>query len=478
MSSAPLINAGESAPANADLVLFFPEGSFIPRALRPEEFDGKKGSFAVWNGEDGREYFAGLGDSLKTTPDSFRFAAALTVRKAGSLGCKHLALDVSESSPEIIEAIAEGFLLGAYAFDEFRPKATDKGGVRKITLVGPKKGLKSIRSGISRGRTRADAVNFTREIGNLPGNRIDPPALAELSRNLAEERQLRCRVWTRAGLERDGFGGLLAVGGGSAKEPRLIRLDYDCGKKSAPTVAVVGKAITFDSGGLCLKPGDQMGEMKFDKMGGCAVLGILRAAADLKIPCNIVGLLAAAENMTGSAAYRPGDIIRTFDGTTVEIVNTDAEGRVVLADALGYAREKVKPDLVLDLATLTGACVVALGEERAGLFSEDEELSASLLSASSKTGESLWQLPLGEEFTESVQSKVADLRNLGSTRWGGASTAAAFLRHWTQGLPHAHIDLAGPAMAQKEAPHRTIGATGFGVRLVLRFLEDFSGKEG
>ncbi len=477
MFPSPTIRAAETAPENADLVLFLAAGSFVPRRFRKEEFDGSTGSIACWQDEERREYYVGLGESGgdPIPPAARRNATAVAVRRAGAAGCAVLACDVSDLDPPAVEAIAEGVHLGSYDFDSYL--ATKKKAVSRFVVVGPKKRLKEIRAALDRGSKRATAANFARHLANLPGNEIDPPTLADHAGKLAAGNGLRCRVWTRADLEKEGFGGLLAVGGGSAKEPCLIRLDHRCDRKGAPTVAVVGKAITFDSGGLCLKQAEQMGEMKFDKAGGCAVLGILKAVAALKIPCNVTGILAAAENMTGASAFRPGDIIRSYDGTTIEVINTDAEGRVVLADALGYVREKIRPDVVIDLATLTGACVVALGEERAGLFSDDSDLVDRLLGASDETGEALWRLPLGEEFTEAVRGKTADLRNLGTTRWGGASTAAAFLAHWTKGLRHAHIDLAGPAMPEKEKPGRAPGATGYGVRLVVRFLEKLAADQ-
>lgn len=380
-------------------------------------------------------------------------------------------MDVSDHEDRI-DALVQGLLIGAYEFDDFRSEKK-RTGTLTVTLVGPKKSLKAIRTHIARGSVLGEATNFVRRLGNLPGNLLTPRTLSEEALTLSREKGLKFRTWSKAELSRYGFRGILAVGGGSANEPRLMRLDYLSPNKSAPTLAIVGKAITFDSGGLCIKSADQMGEMKYDKMGGCAVLGIMRAVAERQPDCNVIGLLAAAENMTGSSAYRPGDIIKTYDGQTVEVANTDAEGRIVLADALGYVRTKVKPDLVIDLATLTGACVVALGEERAGLFCDDPSLSRLCQESGETVGERVWPLPLGEEFDPLIESNVADVRNLGKTRWGGASTAASFLARWTQGLSHIHLDIAGPAMTDRPRPYRSSGATGFGVRLVYELMENW-----
>ncbi len=476
MSTSVSIKASEAAPANADLVLFKKAGEFVPRPFGPSEFSGEEEATAVFHGEERREIYVGLGGPDSPTRNSFRKAGAIAIRKGTLIGSTGIVIDVSQSLGEV-GALVEGLVLGAYEFTEF--KSADSGKKPpKITLVGPKKSLKEIRDTIRRSTALAEAVNHTRDLGNRPGSHVTPDSLAASARTLANETGMRCRVWNRAALEREGFGGLLAVGGGSAREPRLIRLDYTTQSKNAPTIAVVGKAITFDSGGICIKPAEHLDEMKFDKMGGCVVLGVLKAVAALGLPCNLVGILAAAENMTGPEAYRPGDIVRTYDGRTVEVINTDAEGRIVLADALGFVRTKIKPDLVIDLATLTGACVVALGEDRAGLFTRDTRLAGLAEESGDETGERVWRLPMGEEFEEPIRSKIADVRNLGTTRWGGASTAATFLAHWTGGIPHVHLDIAGPAMAADAKPFRAPGATGFGVRLVFDFLERWCRPEG
>ncbi|MFA5252640.1 MAG: leucyl aminopeptidase, partial [Phycisphaerae bacterium] len=268
-----------------------------------------------------------------------------------------------------------------------------------------------------------------------------------------------------------GMGGILAVGSGSVNPPRFIVLKYSAaGKatKNQPTIALVGKAITFDSGGICIKPSANMDEMKFDKSGGIAVLGTMKAAAELRLPINLYGIIPAAENMPSGTSYRPGDIVTTFSGKTVEVLNTDAEGRMILCDALAYA-VKQNCDVIIDIATLTGACVVALGKHKAGLMGNDEKLIKQLQTAAEESGEKVWPMPSGDEYADEMKSKIADLKNTGS-RWGGACTAAAFLRQFTGDAKWAHLDIAGMDMFEAATEHTTAGSSGFGVRLLTTYL--------
>jgi leucyl aminopeptidase len=266
-----------------------------------------------------------------------------------------------------------------------------------------------------------------------------------------------------------GFGGLTAVGGGSMHPPRLIVLEYRGGKASQRPIALVGKAITFDSGGISIKPADRMDEMKFDKMGGCAVLGIMQAVARLQLKLNVVGIVASAENLLSSRSYRPGDVVTTYDGKTIEVLNTDAEGRVVLADALAYARIHFRPTQIIDMATLTGAIIIALGTTRAGLFSNHETLTQQLKAAGEAVGERVWEMPHDEPFHDQIKSDIALVKNTGG-REGGSCTAAAFLEKWVEETPWAHIDIAGTAWKTKESSYSSKGATGFGVRLLIEYL--------
>jgi leucyl aminopeptidase len=310
----------------------------------------------------------------------------------------------------------------------------------------------------------AAAVAFARDLANTPGNEADPDWMEERAKELAESRGMKVEVLGKRELERRGMGGLLAVGAGSAKKPRLVCLSWGRGKRP---VALVGKGVTFDTGGISIKPAASMDEMKYDKSGACLALAVARAVADLELPVALRVYLPLAENMPDGAAYRPGDIVRCYNGKTVEITNTDAEGRMILADALALAVEE-GAETLLEFSTLTGASVIALGHTAAALYSPDDELAASLLAAAEESGERLWRMPLWPEFLELMKGNHADLKNAG-TRWGSANTAAAFLSQFVGGLGRwGHLDIAGPAMHMGE--NSDSGATGYGVGLTVAWL--------
>jgi leucyl aminopeptidase len=400
-----------------------------------------------------------------------RQAVGYGVKTALSMGFREVAIDATDYEAHI-QSMVEGAILAHYRFDRFKKGNSGESKVTLATLecIVNKENISRARADAERGKILAEACNYTRELGNLPGNHIHPIRLAEEAQQLCKRfSKLKLRVRDEKALRREGFGGILAVGGGSAVPPRMIEIAYRGGKGSQAPIVIIGKGITFDSGGISLKPGERMDEMKFDKMGACAVLGIMQAVAALNLEKNVIGLIAAAENMPGPGAYRPGDIIETYDGQTIEVLNTDAEGRIVLADLLAYAREKLKPSLMIDLATLTGACIIALGPKRAGLFTEDRILRDELQILGEETGDRLWPLPVGEEFDEMIRSDIATVKNIGG-REGGACTGASFLKAWAGKVPWVHIDIAGPAWITKEEKYLHKGATGYGVRLITEFI--------
>lgn len=471
------IQVSEKCPANAMHVRLLTEEVCPVEGLSKDAFSGKQASACLRHGEPSVLH-VGLGKAESVSIRRVREAGGIAVRRMLDEGQERLAIECPDY-PDFAGALVEGVIMGAYKFETFLPKdKLRKQHLRALTLVCPAFTHKKVRKAASRAQVLAEATNLTREVGNLPANVLTPAELARRAQVLARAHGLSCKVWNEAALRKEGFGGILAVGQGSDNPPRLIRLDYRCEKKNAPTLAVVGKAITFDTGGISIKPGAQMDEMKFDKMGGCAVLGIMQAVAALELPVNVVGFISSAENMPSARSYRPGDIVTSWDGQTIEVLNTDAEGRIVLADALAYAREKVKPDFMIDMATLTGACVVALGMDRAGLFSADESAVDALRELGEETGDRLWHMPMGEEFDDMVRSEIASVKNLGSGRWGGASSAASFLKNWVGDIPWAHLDIAGTAWITAKKPHLEIGATGFGVRLVTAFAETFFAGRG
>lgn len=329
--------------------------------------------------------------------------------------------------------------------------------------------FKNANKQIREGEILGKSINFTRELGNLPPIHMTPKYLAAKAIELGKKYPaVKVRVMGESEIVEQGMGGLHAVSLGSEHEPQFIIMEYFNDPENKDVYVWAGKGITFDSGGISIKPADKMDEMKFDMLGAGAVIGAMRALAELKLKINVVGLIPATENMSGHKAYRPGDIVRARNGKTIEILNTDAEGRVILADALSFAQD-YKPKFVIDLATLTGACVVALGEQYAGLFTRDESFASLFKSISDTTGEKIWRLPLDDNFKNMMKSKVADVKNISETRYGGASSGAGFLEHFTD-YPWAHLDIAGVAWSGDQ-PHLYTGATGYGVQLLIELAK-------
>ncbi|RMF80909.1 MAG: leucyl aminopeptidase family protein, partial [Planctomycetota bacterium] len=362
---------------------------------------------------------------------------------------------------------ADGMTCAGFCYDEF--KNSDTPSLKRIRIVlrgsdnsNPAARLKEIRPAV----TLARAVNFARRLGHAPANELYPMAMAAEARSLARRLNLQATVLKPAELKRRRMNGILAVGQGAEHEPCLIRLDYNGAKRVRPRVVVIGKAVTFDTGGYSLKDKQGLEGLKFDKCGGAAALGIARAVAELGLPCNMTVLTPAAENAIGSRAYRPGDIIRMMNGTTVEIISTDAEGRLILADALTYAQRHCNPTVMIDLATLTGGVVITLGKAAAGLMANDDDLAAQLEECGRVTDERLWRLPLWDEYRDLIRGNDSDIRNSSGKRHAHAIVGGMFLREFIeQNAPWAHIDIAG--VATDEAG---VAATGFGVRLVVEYL--------
>lgn len=424
--------------------------------------------------------------------DAVRHAAGAAARAAADAGCPGLAVVAPPGADAALSAthIVEGARLALYSFDRYK-SGRARAVPRSLTVVvrgaGESRSAR-MRRAVAQANAGADGAIIARDTANMPPNECPPAGMASAARSVCSSSPaLRCSVMSGAALKRGGFGGILAVGGGSANGPRLITIEYRGGGEAGRNrglrrpVVVVGKAVTFDTGGISLKPRDKMDEMKFDKCGGCAVLGIMAAAAAMRLPIDVAGIIPSAENMPGGEAYRPGDIVRLHGGRTAEILNTDAEGRLLLADAISYAESEYAPRGIIDLATLTGACVVALGANTAGLFSNDDGLAGGLLESSARTSEAVWRMPLGDEHMDMIRSKVADVKNMGTGRAAGAAAAAAFLRAAVKSTPWAHIDIAGTAWTQvgtAKRPYNPAGATGFGVRLVLDYLAGLCGPGG
>jgi len=382
-------------------------------------------------------------------------------------GCRSLAVVLPEHDLSRGESggslAARALALAGYRFDRYRSKAKPTS-LAAVTIVPPSGAGPRFRRGVETGAVVARATRTARDLGNTPPNEATPQWMASRARELARRAGARVSVLGVPELRRRRMGGILAVGAGSTNPPRLVRIELGRGPR---TIALVGKGVTFDTGGISIKPASQMDEMKWDKSGSCTVLGILEALVELDLPLRVRAYLPFAENMPDGAAYRPGDIVRISNGKTVEILNTDAEGRMLLADALSWASSE-RPDAILEFSTLTGACVVALGHTGAGLFTPDDALAGELADAAAECGERIWRLPLWGEFLEEMRGAHADLRNSGG-RWGGASTAAAFLSQFVGDVTRwAHLDIAGPAYVGEGRERR--GATGFGIATVVEWL--------
>lgn len=418
-----------------------------------------------------RILLAGVGPRHKITHEQIRLAAGKIVRKVIELGLDEFCIvaqnDLPLKSPIVTSAIVEGACLASYSFDKYRKERKKQPALTVIVQDQSK-----VTNIVSKARIISDGVTYTRSIANLPPNECSPAVMAGFAKSLSSRSKIKCTVMSKSELRKQGFGGISAVGQGSKNEPKLIVMEYN-GKKDQSPILIVGKAVTFDTGGISLKPADKMDEMKFDKCGGCTVLGILKAASELKMPINLVGIIPAVENMPGGESYRPGDIIKMYDGKIAEILNTDAEGRLILFDAISYGIKKYKPKEVIDFATLTGACIVALGANIAGLVSNNDKLAERLKRSSERTGEQVWQLPINEDYMDMIKSDFAEIKNVGPGRVAGAITAAAFLASAAGNTPWAHFDIAGTAWVQtgsKEKSYNPKGATGFGVRLILDYL--------
>jgi leucyl aminopeptidase len=452
---ADLLEAADFRGRAGQSALLYPRGAVAPRRL----------------------LLLGLGKQDKVNTEAIRRAAASAVQKARELQVADFTLSIAGGTAVettlAAQALAEGLVLGAYRYWRYRTGLTEEQTfvVQKATvIVGAD--AEEANAGVAAGQTIADGVTLARDLVNSPGAALPPAALAEQAMALGQRLGLQVTVLDKAQLSAQGFGGLLAVGQGSANDPRFIVLEYGTAAADKPTICLVGKGITFDSGGLSLKPADAMETMKSDMGGAAAVLGAMQVAAELKLPLHLVGLISAAENMPSANAYRPGDVLKTLSGKTIEVLNTDAEGRIALSDALFYA-QRYNPAAIVELSTLTGAVVVALGAHATGMMGTNQPLMDKLAAAGEASGERVWPLPLWQEYHDMIKSEIGDIKNIGG-RAAGAITAGAFLAAFVGDFPFAHLDIAGTGWVDKPSkPYETWGGTGVGVRLLTEFLRDY-----
>ncbi len=430
--------------------------------------------------------FFGLGEAKSLDLESFRRAAGLACKNLESHSQTSVALDFFSIAPlvtdvgSVAQALTEGFILSDYRFENLKQKDRGVKRVKSIFFIYTEKS-KEVKKGLEEGTYIADSTNFVRGLGDHPPNLMTPKILAEqVQKKLQGVSGLQVKLWDKTRIQKENMGGLLGVSLGSNQEPRMIAIEYNGaqaghGGKKKPLV-FVGKGLTFDSGGISLKPSMNMDEMKYDMCGALAVIGTLLAIARLKLKVHVIGLVGASENMPGAGANKPGDVLKARNGKTMEVLNTDAEGRLVLADILSYASEK-NPEFIIDVATLTGAILVALGNIYTGLFTRNEDLKNKIMESAESSGEKMWPLPLNDFHVKDVKSAVADVANISSTRGAGSSTAAAFLEHFVKkGIPWAHLDIAGTAWnVSNRLPYcRVKTASGVMVRTFVELSRQYS----
>jgi leucyl aminopeptidase len=447
----------------------------ISRLLATGDFKGERDQVAMLYPVKGaqRVMLIGLGAPEEINRNAVRRAAGIAGRKAAQLKVTSLAFHVPHEPrggvppASIGQVVVEGISQGAWRFQQLKAAEEKPARIKSVDLIVTREERPEAEKGARIGEAMAVGQRLARGLQVLPGNVCTPAYLADIARQLGKAYDIRVTVLRRADLEKNGFGGLLAVAQGSAEEPRFIVLEYRGGGRAAP-ICLIGKGVTFDSGGISIKPAQNMEEMKYDMSGAAAVLGTFEALGQLAPAINVVGLIPTTENMPSGTAIKPGDVVRSHFGKTIEIVNTDAEGRLILCDALSYAR-RFKPACVIDAATLTGAIVIALGHTVTGLMGNDDQLLEEVRKAGVKAGERCWPLPLWDEFRELIKSDVADVKNSGG-RPAGSITAGWFLREFVDGFPWAHLDIAGTAYTEKDQPDMVKGPTGVGVRLFTEFV--------
>ena len=482
----PLLAAGlfegqklEESPLNE---LDLASGGWLKRLLAAGDFRGKKDEVLVQRTMGAlpfqRLMLVGLGRRERFKVDTWRGALSTVARRCREMRLEEFAVAMNFPEGKGMEretmawASVEGILLGLYRFKGFKSKEDEelRDPTEAILLVRGRASGK-LEKAIREAQIVSEAVCWVRDLVGMPSNKLTPQILADEALKMCKGRGLKCKVLDEKEMRALGMGALLGVASGSKEPPRLIVVEHGKPSRTTPTIALVGKGITFDSGGISLKPAEKMDQMKDDMAGGAAVLGTLRAASELGLPLHLVGIVPATENLPSGSAYKPGDVLTTMSGQTIEVSNTDAEGRLILADAIAFAL-RYKPKVLIDVATLTGACIVALGDSIAGIMGNDLRLLEKLREAGERTGEEVWPLPLKEEYEELIKSEIADVKNAGG-REAGAIQGGLFLKKFVGDTPWVHLDIAGPVWTEKERPYRPKGPTGFGVRLLVEFLRNY-----
>jgi leucyl aminopeptidase len=459
-------------------------GGALHKLVQSKEFEGKANEVLLYHTQGTvaakRLVLVGLGKKHEVTLETIRQAMGSAAKRVRQAKVSSFGVILPSVTPggmslvEVAQAMVEGAILGSYQFTVYRSEIVTAQEIVGMRILVPQKGqLRQVTEGVRRGVATAEATVFVRDLCNHPSNVLTPIGVANEAKKIAKAEGITIKILEQKEMERLGMGALLGVARGSQEPPKFIILEYNgAKKKDERPVVLVGKTITFDTGGISLKPAENMEHMKADMTGGAEVLASIRAAARLKLPLRLISILPVAENMPGGRAMKPGDIVKTLSGKTVEVQNTDAEGRLILADGLAYAM-RYKPAALIDIATLTGACVVALGQFAIGMFGTDQSLKEQVRKAGQRAGERVWEMPLWEEYFEQLKSDVADMRNIGG-RGGGMITAALFLSKFVGDCPWVHLDIASTDWSERERAYIPKGPTAIGTRLLLQYLIDRS----
>jgi len=460
-------------------------GGFVSSAIEAEEFSGKEGETAyfhlVGNNKlkSRRLLLVGVGEEKDYRSPQVSQMAGTAVRSLRSKNAKTIAVvpRVSGNDEETAARAVEGAFIALFDPDKYRTVEKEQKTVDRLVLAIHGGDLEALERGVTAGKVVGEAINFTRDLANEPGAYMTPTDMAERARDIANEFGLNIDVLDEARMEQEGMGSLLSVAHGSEQPAKLIILKYTPANvegDSKELLAFVGKGVTFDSGGISLKPGENMELMKYDMTGAATVMGAMRAIAQLKPPIPILGVAPCTENLPSGKATKPGDVVKAMTGKTIEIINTDAEGRLILADAIAYAK-KLGATTIIDMATLTGAVSIALGDVNTAVLGTDQPLIDEIISAGREVGEKFWQLPLDKEYSKQIKSDIADIKNVGG-RKAGTITAAAFIKEFADGVAWAHLDIAGTAWGDEAKPYRSKGPTGIAVRTLLRIVDRASAK--
>ena len=484
--AAVLINfEGEAKILGVSSPFYKKAGGQIGKIIDLGDFKGERGELSLHYTRDDvsvrRIVIVGMGKRADLSLERIREAFAKAAQQIRSLNVDEFSTsldfgDLGLPVNLIAEAVIEGVILGLYRYLPYKTvEKKDRQKISSLKIFVKKEDAKPVREAVKKAEIIARSVCFARDLVSAPANEMTPSILANQAKSHLRGKNTRVAIMGEAEMKKLGMNALLGVARGSHEPPRMIIIKYNGGRKSAKPIVLVGKGITFDSGGISIKPAENMDRMKTDMAGGAAVIATIRAVSELSLPLNLIGIVPATENLPGGSAYKPGDILRSLSGKTIEVVNTDAEGRVILSDALTYAC-RFRPEVIIDLATLTGACIVALGDHVIGMMGTADEMKGKILQAAGLTGEKAWELPLGELYDELIKSDVADYKNSGG-RAGGAIIAAAFLGKFVENYPWIHLDIAGPSWLEKDRPYIPKGASGVGVRLLVQLFRNLLREE-